>query len=55
MLPGALPHIGIVVHRKSKDGKRHLIVHNVGRGQVLEDFLFKYPITGHYTYKIKKD
>lgn len=55
MLPGNLPHIGIVVHRKSKDGKRHLIVHNVGRGQVLEDFLFKYPITGHYTYKIKKD
>ncbi|MEO4006400.1 DUF1287 domain-containing protein [Flavobacterium sp. CAU 1735] len=55
MLPGALPHIGIVVHRKSKDGKRHLIVHNVGRGQVLEDFLFKYPITGHYTYKTEKD
>jgi len=55
MLPGSLPHIGVVVHRKSKDGKRPLIVHNVGRGQVLEDFLFKYPITGHYTYQKEKD
>lgn len=51
MLPGALPHIGIVVNRKSRDGKRNMIVHNVGAGQVLEDFLFQYVITGHYRYK----
>lgn len=45
-----LPHIGIVTNKKSKDGKRNLIVHNVGRGQVLEDCLFKYKITGHYKF-----
>lgn len=51
MINGKLPHIGIVTARKSKDGKRHLIVHNVGAGQVLEDCLFKYEITRHYRYK----
>ncbi|GET45476.1 DUF1287 domain-containing protein [Capnocytophaga felis] len=50
MLSGKLPHIGIVISRKSNDGKRPLIVHNIGNGQVAEDVLFKYPITGHYFY-----
>lgn len=50
MIRGKLPHIGIVTHKKSADGKRNLIVHNVGSGQVLEDCLFTYPITGHYRY-----
>ena len=50
MLPGNLPHIGIVVDRVSSDGKRHLIVHNVGQGTKLEDVLFGYEITGHYRY-----
>jgi len=50
MINAKLPHIGIVTHLKSADGKRNLIVHNVGAGQVLEDCLFKYPITGHYRY-----
>jgi len=45
-----VPHIGIVVNRKSKDGKRPLIVHNIGRGQVMEDCLFAWKITGHYRY-----
>ncbi|MBX9781058.1 MAG: DUF1287 domain-containing protein [Chitinophagaceae bacterium] len=27
-----------------------MIVHNVGGGQVLEDCLFRYKITGHYRY-----
>lgn len=49
-LPGNLPHIGIVTHKKSFDGKRPLIVHNIGQGPVLEDMLFDYPITGHYRY-----
>ncbi len=44
------PHIGIVTSRKSTDGKRNLIVHNVGAGQVLQDCLFAYEITGHYRY-----
>lgn len=50
MLPGNLPHIGIVVDKKSWITKRYLIVHNVGLGPRMEDFLFDYPITGHYRY-----
>ena len=50
MINGKLPHIGIVTHLKSTDGKRNLIVHNVGAGQVLQDCLFSYPVTGHYRY-----
>lgn len=51
MLPGNLPHIGIVSERRSGDGKRPLIVHNIGHGPKLEDMLFDYPITGHYRYQ----
>lgn len=51
MLPGNLPHIGIVTSRLSSDGKRPLIVHNIGRGPSLEDMLFSYRITGHYKYE----
>lgn len=50
IINGKLPHIGIVTHKKSVDGKRPLLVHNVGGGQVLEDCLFNYEIVGHYTY-----
>lgn len=46
-----LVHIGVVVDRESRDGKRPLIVHNIGRGQVMEDVLFAWNITGHYRYK----
>lgn len=51
-LGGAITHIGIVVNKKSNDGKRNLIVHNIGSGQVLEDFLFSFKIIGHYRFKI---
>lgn len=51
MIGGKLPHIGIVTYRKSVDGKRNLIVHNVGGGQVLEDCLFRYEIKGHYRFE----
>jgi uncharacterized protein len=50
MIAGRLPHIGIVSHLKTADGQRNLVVHNVGNGQVLQDCLFAYPITGHYKY-----
>ncbi len=50
MINGKLPHIGIVTHKKSADGKRPMLVHNVGGGQVLEDCLFTYEIVGHYQY-----
>ena len=50
-LGGAITHIGIVVDRKSSDGKRNLIVHNIGSGQVLEDCLFDFKIIGHYRFQ----
>lgn len=50
-LYGGITHIGIVVNKKSKDGKRYMIVHNIGNGQVLEDCLFDFKIIGHYSYK----
>jgi uncharacterized protein YijF (DUF1287 family) len=55
IINGKLPHIGIVTHLKSSPdasgGKRPLMVHNIGAGQVLEDCLFSYKIVGHYRYK----
>ncbi len=51
MINNKLPHIGIVTDKKSSDGKRPLIVHNVGSGQVLEDCLFSYQIVGHFEYE----
>lgn len=50
-LVGGITHIGIVVDKKSNDGKRNLIVHNIGQGQVLADCLFDFKIIGHYRYK----
>lgn len=50
LINNKLPHIGIVTSKKSSDGKRNLIVHNVGNGQVLQDCLFEYKIVGHYRY-----
>ena len=49
-LGGGTTHIGIVVKQKSRDRQRHLIVHNIGAGQVLADCLFSYTIIGHYRY-----
>ncbi len=50
MIHDKLPHIGIITHLKSEDGKRNLIVHNIGGGQVLDDCLFSYTIVGHFQY-----
>jgi len=50
-LPDGRPHIGIVSNKKSADAKRYQIIHNIGSGQVLEDMLFDFKITGHYRYK----
>jgi uncharacterized protein YijF (DUF1287 family) len=47
MLPGNLPHIGIVSDRRAADGTP-LILHNIGRGAQEEDILFAFPMTGHY-------
>ena len=51
MLPGNLPHIGIVTDRRTADGRRPLVVHNIGNGPELEDMLFQFPLTGHYRYR----
>ena len=50
MLPGNLPHIGIAADARSADGRRPLIVHNIGEDPAREDVLFAFPITGHYRY-----
>lgn len=50
MLPGNLPHIGIVIDRRSSDGRRPLLVHNIGNGPEVEDILFSFTTTGHYRY-----
>jgi uncharacterized protein YijF (DUF1287 family) len=50
MLPGNLPHIGVVTDKTSLGTKNPLIVHNIGAGPKLEDMIFSYKITGHYRY-----
>lgn len=51
MLPGNLPHIGIVSDRWAPGTRRPLVIHNIGRGPVEDDSLFRFPITGHYRYR----
>lgn len=49
-LTSGMPHIGVVVEKRSADGRRHLVVHNIGAGPQLEDVLFAWTVTGHYRY-----
>jgi uncharacterized protein YijF (DUF1287 family) len=49
-LGGNVPHIGIVVDRKSWVSGRYMIVHNIGQGPKMEDVLFDWKIIGHYRY-----
>ena len=50
-LGGGITHIGIVSKQMTKDKTRHLIIHNIGAGQVVEDCLFRFRIIGHYKYE----
>ena len=50
MLPGNLPHIGIVTDVYDQQTQQPLVVHNIGSGPQLENMLFDYPVTGHYRY-----
>jgi len=50
MLPGNLPHIGIVSDQVNAHTSQPMIIHNIGRGPALEDMLFRYKVTGHYQY-----
>jgi uncharacterized protein len=45
-----VPHIGMVVAKKSALSDRYMIVHNIGEGPKMEDVLFNWKITGHYRY-----
>ncbi len=50
-LSNGLAHIVLVTHRASADGKRPMVVHNIGAGARLEDVLFAFTITGHYRFQ----
>lgn len=50
LLPGNLPHIGIVTNLRSESTDQPLIAHNIGYGPAIEDILFSFEITGHYRY-----
>ncbi len=54
LLPGNLPHIGMVSDITNSVSGNPMIVHNIGRGAELQDMLFDYKITGHYKYLPKK-
>jgi uncharacterized protein YijF (DUF1287 family) len=47
---GNLPHVGIVTDRLVPGTDRPLVVHDIGAGPRLEDFLFEAPVTGHYRF-----
>jgi uncharacterized protein len=49
-LGGGILHIGIVIDKKTDDGLRYMVVHNIGSGQEISDCLFRYTIIGHYQY-----
>ncbi|WP_434340007.1 DUF1287 domain-containing protein [Motilimonas cestriensis] len=51
MLPGNLPHIGILVPAPDSEGDTPWVVHNIGYGPRRESMLFDYPITGHYRFQ----
>ena len=48
LLGDKLPHIGIVSDRRSDDGARPLMIHNIGWGAREDDVLFEYRMTGHF-------
>ncbi|QDP02606.1 DUF1287 domain-containing protein [Thalassotalea sp. PS06] len=50
MLPGNLPHIGIVSDQRSAISGNPLIIHNIGSGPEISDMLFSFEITGRYRY-----
>lgn len=49
-LDGGQPHIGIVSGTLAADGRRPLIIHNIGNGVQVEDVLLDWKMTGHFRY-----
>jgi len=54
VLPGNLPHIGMVIDQINPVTGNPMIVHNIGRGPKVDDMIFDYKITGHYRYEPTK-
>jgi uncharacterized protein len=53
MLPGNLPHIGIVSGTSNDNGSKPMLIHNIGGGTQLEDILGLYRITGRYRFALE--
>lgn len=53
-LERGVKHIGMVVRQKAPDQTRHLIIHSIGSGQIIDDMLFRFRIIGHYRFKLVK-
>ena len=51
-LRSGVPHIGIVSDQVSISGIP-LVIHNIGRGTLMENSLFDFVITGHYRYGLE--
>jgi uncharacterized protein YijF (DUF1287 family) len=54
MLPGNLPHIGMVIDQVDLETGNRMVVHNIGRGPKIDDMIFDYKITGHYRFEPAK-
>jgi uncharacterized protein len=50
MLPGNLPHIGIVSDQRSSADNRPLLIHNIGGGAREDDILIEFKIDGRYRF-----
>jgi uncharacterized protein len=50
VIPGGRPHIGIVSDKRTPDGARPLVIHNIGRGTQIEDILDLFAVTGRYRF-----
>ncbi len=50
LLPGNLPHVGIVTASLDDVSGRPLIAHNIGAGVQVEDVLERFKITGRYRF-----
>ena len=49
-LNSGLPHIGLVSDKRTADGRRPLVIHNIGRGTQEEDVLLDWKRVGHYRW-----
>lgn len=54
ILPGNLPHIGMVIDQVNSKTGNPMIVHNIGQGPKINDMIFDYKITGHYRFEPTK-